>query len=219
MGAGAATARGAARTVLGEPLDVQVAATPRGCTRVPASRWYSIPKGAQIFVRSKADVVAVTVRFHHHGVFVGPLDDINRHHLVEGGEWVALGSGGGDGAFGDRESRVPMVVHLPKRDGGRVEMCSLAEFCSKEGADEVFVAPFHESFDGDESTRRALACLGVAGYNVAFSNCEHFAHYCASGEATSHQVEACLSSARRSATSWYTDRLLTPPAGEGAGFA
>lgn len=41
----------------------------------------------------------------------------------------------------------------------------------------------------DEIVARAEAALGSSAYNVLFNNCEHFAHWCQSGQSLSRQVE------------------------------
>ena len=126
---------------------------------------------------------------------MGPLDSISIQREVEDGQWVALGQvKDGDASISldpsssSAWSSEPMVVHLPKRDGGKVEITTLSEFCSKENADVIYVPPIPDTWDGAESVRRALSCVGVPGYNAAFSNCEHFARFCSGQSVSSPQA-------------------------------
>ncbi len=41
----------------------------------------------------------------------------------------------------------------------------------------------------NEITRRALTALGGRDYSLLFNNCEHFAHWCETGNAASRQVD------------------------------
>jgi hypothetical protein len=46
-------------------------------------------------------------------------------------------------------------------------------------------------YSPEETARRAQSCLGTSKgeYNLVFHNCEHFARWCKSGVAESHQVQ------------------------------
>lgn len=52
---------------------------------------------------------------------------------------------------------------------------------------ETFVINFRPS-DGVEIIDRAMEMIGEIGYNVLWSNCEHFASYCRYGRHKSDQV-------------------------------
>ncbi|MFY0992957.1 lecithin retinol acyltransferase family protein [Halomonas sp. C05BenzN] len=84
------------------------------------------------------------------------------------------------------------VIHF---SGGRIRKESLDKFIEGAG---IFNGGFVEvmSFSSsaienitlEESYQRAKSCVGMAGYDVLDSNCEHFALWCRTGEAFSGQA-------------------------------
>ena len=89
------------------------------------------------------------------------------------------------------------VIHLAPAEGVRLTLrddsdrfCvrrdSMQDFCR--GVQPVIV----RHVDGRTAEHVAMtaeSCLGRSGYSLLDGNCEHFARYCATGEAVSHQIE------------------------------
>jgi Lecithin retinol acyltransferase len=70
-----------------------------------------------------------------------------------------------------------------------VEEVSLEEFANGRG---VAVRGSPARYTGQEVVARARSRLGEDRYRVASNNCEHFCHWCLSGEHRSAQVERFL---------------------------
>lgn len=84
------------------------------------------------------------------------------------------------------------VIHFSE---GKVRKDSLDKFIEGAGifnAREVDVMAFSpeyiEHISLEKSYSRALSCLGLTGYDVIDSNCEHFAIWCRTGRAISGQA-------------------------------
>jgi hypothetical protein len=88
------------------------------------------------------------------------------------------------------------VIHLAaetarvtlRDDSGRfcVRRDSRQDFCR--GGDPVIVR-HADGLDAEQVAARAEELLGKPGYRLLDGNCEHFARYCATGQAVSHQIE------------------------------
>jgi hypothetical protein len=78
---------------------------------------------------------------------------------------------------------------------GKIKKESLSKFIEGAGifnAREVDVMRFSSEYTKhislEQSYRRAQSCLGMTGYDVIDSNCEHFALWCRTGRAISGQA-------------------------------
>ena len=90
----------------------------------------------------------------------------------------------------------PRVIHYtnegrPSSLKGPVSETSVEAFLN--GAKGFTVCRFDPArwpcvYDGEETVRRARSQLGKDDYNFFWNNCEHFATWCKTGEATSSQV-------------------------------
>ncbi|GFO48582.1 hras-like suppressor 3 [Plakobranchus ocellatus] len=60
----------------------------------------------------------------------------------------------------------------------------------------------HKPLSRSEIIDRAKSRLGEVGYNVIFSNCEHFARWCRYGISKSEQVDDLIVGAERSLNRW-----------------
>jgi hypothetical protein len=83
------------------------------------------------------------------------------------------------------------VIHASGEPGRRklnaaVRRTTTAEFL-RGGRAVVVNAPRRES--AERITDRAVAAIGGRDYSLVFNNCEHFARWCESGEASSRQVD------------------------------
>ena len=89
------------------------------------------------------------------------------------------------------------VIHLAPTTGARVAIQdetdnfqvrrnSLEEFC---GDEEVFIVEHADALLPEEIVQNAESKLGETGYSLLDHNCEHFATWCATGVAESHQIE------------------------------
>lgn len=84
------------------------------------------------------------------------------------------------------------VIHFSE---GKIRKESLYKFIEGAGffnANEVDVMAFStesiKSISLEESYERAIKCIGMTGYDVIESNCEHFALWCRTGRAISGQA-------------------------------
>lgn len=90
-------------------------------------------------------------------------------------------------------------------DGKVVHYAGLSDGFSKGGICETTLEEFssnrtevtvimhlnpHKKFTPIEIVKRARDRIGENNYNVIFNNCEHFATWCATGAASSHQVQS-----------------------------
>lgn len=81
-----------------------------------------------------------------------------------------------------------------------VEEVSLEQFADGHGVTALADSP--RRFAPAEVVVRARSRLGENRYRVASNNCEHFAHWCLSGEARSAQVEHWLDTLALAASAW-----------------
>ncbi|MGI9558377.1 MAG: lecithin retinol acyltransferase family protein [Thermodesulfobacteriota bacterium] len=85
------------------------------------------------------------------------------------------------------------VIHFSgqKRDKlcAVVKKTSLSSFAKGAG---VNIVEYDGSRSPNEVVRYAESQLGRGGYNLVFSNCEHFARECKTGEGRSEQVEGVV---------------------------
>ncbi len=49
----------------------------------------------------------------------------------------------------------------------------------------------YRTFHPDVIVQSAMSKIGVVGYNIVYSNCEHFATWCRYGISMSQQVNTC----------------------------
>ncbi len=78
-----------------------------------------------------------------------------------------------------------LVIHYLRDEG--VSLTSLEDFSC---GNAVWVRTHHGAcYSGEECVERAWSRLYEDNYNLIFNNCEHFATWCATGEAQSEQVE------------------------------
>lgn len=84
------------------------------------------------------------------------------------------------------------IIHF---SDGKIRQESLSKFIEGAGifnSNYVEVMEFSNSATKDitseESYKRAVSCLGMEGYDVLDSNCEHFSLWCRTGEAFSGQA-------------------------------
>jgi len=84
------------------------------------------------------------------------------------------------------------VIHFSE---GKIQKNSLEKFIEGAGvfnASEVdvmtFASKYTKNISLDESYSRAKSCLGMTGYDVLDSNCEHFALWCRTDRAISGQA-------------------------------
>ncbi len=85
------------------------------------------------------------------------------------------------------------VIHYP-RFGKKIERISLRNF-SQGRPVNVRRYPRGSYFDSERVVAKAKSRLGENKYNVFSNNCEHFASWCKTGEATSGQVKQVAKSA------------------------
>ncbi|HEX6020289.1 MAG TPA: lecithin retinol acyltransferase family protein, partial [Burkholderiaceae bacterium] len=71
-----------------------------------------------------------------------------------------------------------------------VEEVSLAEFAGGHGV--AALADSSRRFTSAEVVARARSRLGENRYRIASNNCEHFCHWCLSGENRSAQIERLI---------------------------
>ena len=81
-----------------------------------------------------------------------------------------------------------------------VEEVSLEEFAGGRGVDAL--AANAARFAGPEVVARARSRLGEDRYRLATNNCEHFCHWCLTGESRSAQIDRLTVWLARSATAW-----------------
>ena len=84
------------------------------------------------------------------------------------------------------------VIHLTGIPGGgkadaRVRTDTLATFAAGR---PVTVRPYAGIHDPDAIIARAVSRLGDGNYHLIFNNCQHFARWCATGDARSEQVSS-----------------------------
>lgn len=122
------------------------------------------------------------------------------------------------------------VIHLAPAEGARITLrdsegrFSVRRSSAQEFAQDrpVYVVTHQQPLHPDEITSRAVSMLGQTGYNLLNGNCEHFAMYCVTGNASSRQVEmgqaavAAVASATAKAFWCTTGRLGTRLAVKGA---
>lgn len=77
------------------------------------------------------------------------------------------------------------VVHYLNEEG--ITTASLEEFSL--GHNVWVRSHCNARYSGEECAERAWSRVGEDNYNLVFNNCEHFANWCATGEARSEQVE------------------------------
>ena len=114
----------------------------------------------------------------------------------------------------------PRVIHYtnaerPSSLKGPVSETSVKEFLN--GAKEFHVCTFDPEryphlYSGEETVRRARSQLGRDDYNFFWSNCEHFATWCKTGETSSSQI-ANLSTRFIDGLFSFLDNLLSNPFG------
>lgn len=75
------------------------------------------------------------------------------------------------------------VIHFTSHS--QIEIVSLSEFTDGNGYN---IQKFHSKFSRKEIVERALSRLGYENYNVIFSNCEHFCHWCIHDKPISKQI-------------------------------
>lgn len=69
--------------------------------------------------------------------------------------------------------------------GGDIEVTSIENFAKD---DTFWIYKHRNSFSREKIVERAYSKLGEDKYNLIFNNCEHFAHWCSTGERWSNQV-------------------------------
>ena len=85
------------------------------------------------------------------------------------------------------------VVHWDKDHGSaRITCTGVSAFA--DGSAVTLVARPTPGTEADVVVR-ALSRVGETGYSVVFNNCEHFASWCVTGDATSRQVREAATSA------------------------
>jgi hypothetical protein len=82
------------------------------------------------------------------------------------------------------------VIHYGAKSGqsmtqARIRLATVEEFALGR---TVRVRPHPEGFLPERTVRRAESRLGTGDYDLFGRNCEHFASWCVTGEATSDQV-------------------------------
>ena len=75
------------------------------------------------------------------------------------------------------------VIHFTRNN--QIEIVSLSSFTDGNG---YSIQKFHSKFSRKEIVERALSRLGNENYNVIFSNCEHFCHWCIHDKPISKQI-------------------------------
>ncbi len=85
------------------------------------------------------------------------------------------------------------VIHYQKDykndKRGRIRWVSLKDF-KRNASNIIYVKKYFECDSRLIVLQRAKRRLGEKEYNFFYNNCEHFAHYCKTGEHRSHQVES-----------------------------
>ena len=89
------------------------------------------------------------------------------------------------------------VVHLAPESGSRVALADdTGRFCVRRvpmesfaGGKKVQVVNHQRRHTADQCTAIAERAIGQCGYHLLENNCEHFATYCATGQADSRQIE------------------------------
>ena len=106
----------------------------------------------------------------------------------------------GDHIYASRKARIythhgidcgdGTVIHFTGEPGKRKAGASVARTRIEEFApmSEIKTRQHQKHFAPDVVVTRAESQLEAKGYNVAFNNCEHFAHWCCTGVNKSRQV-------------------------------
>ncbi|MEE3453038.1 lecithin retinol acyltransferase family protein [Dialister sp.] len=84
------------------------------------------------------------------------------------------------------------VIHFaPKKEGGIavIHETTLSKFLGDEADYHVVDFSGEKVYTRETTVRRAKRCLGIKGYDLISSNCEHFALWCRTGHKYSTQVE------------------------------
>jgi len=104
------------------------------------------------------------------------------HHAIYIGDSQIVHFTGGAGA--------DTGASLAAKSQARIQRESVMAIVSLANAAQAFlvVQPPSGSDGRDRVVARALSRVGDAGYNLVLSNCEHFAHWCETGESRSQQV-------------------------------
>ena len=107
--------------------------------------------------------------YWHHGIDVGNDEVV---HLAEG----------------DSSSR---LMRFLKKKTGKIEKSSMEEFLKGGHAVQGGLRNTADPLDKEETAKRAEEAVGnPSKYNVLFNNCEHFANWCETGVAVSHQIKS-----------------------------
>jgi len=99
------------------------------------------------------------LRYTHHGIYVGDERVIHYSGEEEGSERM-----------------------------GNVEKVNLEEFGKGKSISKYPYKKGESVKEPENVVERAESLIGMGGYNLAIRNCEHFAHWCATGEWRSAQI-------------------------------
>ncbi len=104
------------------------------------------------------------------------------------------------------------VIHYSKRgEVPKVTRTSLLEFASTQ---PVTVKRYATCYLPDATIQRAASRLGETKYSLLLNNCEHFATWCKTGRAVSHQVQDFLPFLEKADPDW-VDQVLHQPTESG----
>lgn len=81
------------------------------------------------------------------------------------------------------------VIHYTGEPGRKADACiAITSFSDFSAGDPVEVVEYGTCDEAEVVVARAMQRLGESSYNVVTNNCEHFARWCKTGQATSKQV-------------------------------
>lgn len=86
------------------------------------------------------------------------------------------------------------VIHFSKLKG-KISRDPMSSFASASLDGNVYVYDYEDCYSPSVVIQRAKSKLGQAGYNLGFSNCEHFATWCKTGDWESQQVNNVVGTA------------------------
>jgi hypothetical protein len=82
------------------------------------------------------------------------------------------------------------IIHFAAPAGGsKAEACIRVDTIDLfRGDGDIVIRAYADHIDPQAAVQRAWSSLGQSGYDLGFNNCEHFAHWCVTGEHRSEQV-------------------------------
>lgn len=109
------------------------------------------------------------------------------HIFYDCGHYQHHGIYCGDFHYDNRLYKDVVIHYQVKHNKGKIRGLSYEKFASSRDIYKVLYKTGHYD-NNDVVVKRAISRLGEPDYNLFGNNCEHFAHYCKTGESISGQV-------------------------------